>query len=434
MSQPKIQPPVVRCTTEHIDDCVRRMHIEISGKELKRFHKRCKKQNIASEEHISHALMHTLSTQTVPEELPNIFNQPRLIGQKAEFDFQSDLSLVLEIDVWPEIELPDMSEVEILMPSSEVTDTEVEAELLEQRRLIGTRSQQSGNMAIGDSATLLVSLQCAGDPGLIAQNETHQLTLIEHSMRVTVQGVQVDINPSDLIGKPAGLTIELSFAVPSNSPRVDLVGKTVQATICIEKVEQVEPASLDAVITEYEAPSEANFRMQVRSALQQVKLDQQQAVVRTQALAAVAELLPFKLPKFLFQKNLLELVGSLQKALLERGYQTEEAQRAALNDIRQQVEDQAARQLRTRLLTAALRDRHNIGLDQDLLAAEINRMAQVQGRRPVEIREELLQNQAMDGIRARIMVIAVADWIISQSTTRTVPTDVFEKEARSIPI
>ena len=116
----------------------------------------------------------------------------------------------------------------------------------------------------------------------------------------------------------------------------------MHARISVEQVEQVEPASVEAVLAEYEAPSEANFRMQIRLALQQVKLEQQKALARAQAIATAAALIPFNLPKSLIEKTLLKLVQSLQKVLQERGYQTEESQRAALNKIRTKVEAHAA--------------------------------------------------------------------------------------------
>lgn len=434
MNQFEIEAPAVHCTTERSDDCVRKITIDISAKELKRFQKRCKKKDIASDDHIMHVLMHTLCTKTVPADHPNIFNQPRVCGPKPQFTADTDMTLSLEIDVWPDLDVPDLSSLEILMPSSEITDAEIDAELLEQRRLIGIRSPQAGAMSAGDSVTLAITLQCDGDPGCIAEGETHQLTLTDQPMRVMVQGVQVEINAAELLGHHADATIEYTFKVPKSSPRIDLVEETVHARISVEQVEQVEPASVEAVLAEYEAPSEANFRMQIRLALQQVKLEQQKALARAQAIATAAALIPFNLPKSLIEKTLLKLVQSLQKVLQERGYQTEESQRAALNKIRTKVEAHAARKVRAQLFAAAVREACDVMMDQDLLMDEISRIAQAQGRRPADVREELIENQGLNAIKAQVAVNIVADWIISQGTTRTVPMDIFEAEAKDIPV
>ena len=83
---------------------------------------------------------------------------------------------------------------------------------------------------------------------------------------------------------------------------------------------------------------------------------------------------------------------------------------------------------------AAARLHPALAMDQDLLMDEISRIAQAQGRRPADVREELIENQGLNAIKAQVAVNTVADWIISQGTTRTVPMDIFEAEAKDIPV
>jgi trigger factor len=116
-------------------------------------------QRVGKEAVLEHAVNDGLDSfyrQAVSENEIRVLGRPNadIVGWPSKDDFSGDLELAIEVDVRPEIDLPDYENVEVTVDAVEVSDADVEEELERLRSRFGTLVTVERPAKTGDFAQI----------------------------------------------------------------------------------------------------------------------------------------------------------------------------------------------------------------------------------------------------------------------------------------
>jgi trigger factor len=287
------------------------------------------------------------------------------------------LEFTAEVDVRPEIEVPDYEGLEATVDDVEVTDEDVEEQVQALRERFGTLADVERPAAEGDFVVIDLRATRDGEPveGAEVSGMSYQVG----------RGGMIDGLDEALAGMSAGE--EKTFATQLVSG--DLVGEDVEVAVAVSQVQEQELPELDddfaQTASEFETLEE--LRADVRERLGRGKRLEQASAARDAVLEVLLEKVEIPLPETVVTDELnarrqsveqqLAFAGMTMEKYLEDEGQTQEEFEA---DLDRRVRDAIAAQF----LLDEVAQREELGVEQDELSQHLVRRAQQSGQDPQE--------------------------------------------------
>jgi trigger factor len=352
--------------------------------------------------------------QVVNEALPSRYGQAvtetdvRPLGQPnievTKKEYGEELVFTAEVDVRPEITLPDLSALKITVDAIEVSDEDIDAELQNLRARFGTLTGVDRAAATGDFVSIDLSATIDGEelPDASTTGLSHEVG----------SGQLIDGLDEAIVGLSAGETKTFT-ATMTAGPHA---GKEAEVTVTVGNVKERELPEADdefaQLASEFDTIDElrANLADQVR----QVKRVQQAEQIRTNMLDALLEQVDMPLPDAVVQA---QVDSALHNAL--HGLNHDEAKFAELLEKQGSSREQfntetranAEKAIKTQLLLDALGDDLDIQVSQQDLTERLVTTSQQYGIEPQQLLAYLQQNNQLPAMFAdvrRALVIAAA--------------------------
>jgi trigger factor len=306
---------------------------------------------------------------------------------------------VATFDIYPEIEVPDLTDLVIEKPQSEITDTDLANMMDKLRKQRATWDVVDRKSETGDR--LLIDFEGTVDGQSFSGNKASNVPL-ELGSNTMIPGFE-----EQLAGTKADdhKTIEVTF--PADYASKEVAGKVARFEV---KVLSVSAPVLPELNDDFAAAfgigdgGFESFQQEVRDNMQRELDATIKSKAKQQVFDGLLERADFEVPG--------SLVDSEIEALIKN--QADDAEKQSGSD-RSAFEDEARRRVSLGLLIAEIVKRNQLQVDPDKVRKTIEGIA-ASYEKPDEVVQWYYSNQQMlNGIQTFVMEDVVVDWILDQA-------------------
>ncbi|MDL9944683.1 trigger factor [Gordonia sp. ABSL11-1] len=341
----------------------------------------------------------SILAQVVNDALPSKYSQAvaetetKAIGQPeidlAELVYGETVAFTAEVDVRPEIELPDYSSLAVEVDAIEIDDAAVDEQLDGLRARFGTLQGVDRGAQNGDFVSIDLSATVDGEPVDEASTEG-----LSHEVG---SGQLIDGLDEALIGLAAGDSKEFTTTLVAG----DHAGEDAQVNVTVNSVKERELPDLDdefaQMASEFDTVDE--LRVSLAERVEQSKKLEQANAIRDKVLEELLEKVEIPLPEKVVAE---EIEGQQHQIVHALGHDDEqvarflEAQGKTREEWDAEAREEAEKSVKTQLLLDAIADQQETEVDQDELTQQILFQAQRYGMQPQEFIQQL-QNAGQVG-------------------------------------
>ena len=326
-------------------------------------------------------------------------------------------------EVYPEISLKGIDELEIVRPLSSVSDADVDGMIEKLRvqkqtwRVVDRPAQNSDNVTICFSGT--------------SEGENFTDGKLEDFKVICGQKKMISGFEDNLLGLTAGAHKTFILNFPEDYGNEKLAGKAAEFEVDVVEVEEPVLAEIDeAFIKAYgiEDGLIGSFRADVKNNMQR-ELDQ---ALRSKLKSSVMDALYGKI-KLTVPNTLVDVeMESLMKPYIE----TAKRQKMKLEDLklpRDSFEDQAKRRVALGLILGEVIQKESIKLDNDKVRSTIEDMAKSYERPEDVVAWYYSDESRLNEVQQMVLEDQVVEWLVTQAkvSDETVNfNDVMDKQQR----
>jgi trigger factor len=357
---------------------------------------------------VSDALPGRYSEAVTTSELRPL-GQPDIEVTKKEYG--EDLEFTAEVDVRPEIELPELDALKITVDAIEVGDDEVDAELQNLRARFGTLTGVDRPAAEGDFVSIDLSATVNGEdlPEAKAEGLSHEVG----------SGQLIEGLDDAIIGLKEGETRVFTTKLVAG----DHADEDAQATVTLKSVKERELPEPDdefaQLASEFDTIDELKNSLteQVRT----LKRVQQAELIRDKVLETLLEQVDVPLPENIVQGQVDEALHNAIHSLDHdeaRFAEALEAQGSNREKFDTDNRTNAEKAVRTQLLVDAIADKLDIQVGQNDITQRLIMMSQQYGMEPQQLLAALQENNQLAAMFADVRRgLAVAQVVENATVT-----------------
>ncbi|NLG54407.1 MAG: trigger factor [Rhodococcus sp.] len=343
--------------------------------------------------------------QVVNDTLPGKYSEAvtsagvKAIGQPeieiTKLEDGAALEFTAEVDVRPEIELPDFSAIAVTVDPLEVTDEAVDEQLLSLRQRFGTLTGVERAVQNGDFVSIDLSATVDGEdvPEAATTGLSHEVG----------SGQLIEGLDEAIIGLKAGETKDFTSKLVAG----EYAGKEAVVTVKVDTVKERELPEADdefaQLASEFDTLDE--LVADLRERVTRVRKVEQAGQIRDKVLEYLLENVEVPLPEAVVKAEVDSVLHdavhsldhdeeALNKLLEEQGSSREEFDK--------ETKDNAERSVKTQLLLDAIADSEEVTVGQDELTERILFQAQRYGMPPEQFIQQIQQAGQLGAVFADV--------------------------------
>ncbi|WP_367301596.1 trigger factor [Rhodococcus sp. BUPNP1] len=347
-----------------------------------------------------------------------VISQPEIDVTKLEDNVE--LAFTAEVDVRPEITLPDFSEIAVTVDPVEITDEDIAEQLLSLRQRFGTLTGVERPVQDGDFVSIDLSATVDGNevPEAATEGLSHEVG----------SGQLIDGLDEAIIGLSAGESKEFTSTLVAG----EYAGKEAVVTVKVNTVKQRELPEADdefaQLASEFDTIGE--LEADLRERVQRVKQVEQAGQIRDKVLEVLLETVEIPVPEAAVQA---EVDSALHDAIHELDHDETklnellEAQGTSREEFDKEARESAERSVKTQLLLDAIAEAENTTVEQQELTERIFFQAQRYGIPPEQFIQQISQANQLGAVfadvrRGKALGTVVDRATVTDTTGATVDT------------
>ncbi len=355
--------------------------------------------------------------------------QPKI--EITSFDEGKDLEFTMEIEVLPEIEPMDFSELKLEKMVSEAADAEID-QALERlatahkggQPVTSKRKTKAGDIAVID---FVGSVDGEEFPG--GKAEGYHLELGSGSL---IPGFE-----DQIIGATAGSDLTVKVTFPEDYGAAELAGKAADFAVTVQEIREPTPAAIDDELAKKAGLDSLDA---LKKAIKEEHDKEYNALSRQRLkrnlLDELAEAYTFEVPATMIKRD-FDSVWKQYEQRLEQGLEEDEKDAAKSEDEKkEEFRSLSERRVRLGLVLGEIGRVNNIEVTQE----EINKAMMAEARRYPGQEQAFLDffkknPQDMEQVTAPLYEDKVVDFILEMATVneKKVPVDDLMKEPEETP-
>lgn len=349
-------------------------------------------------------------------------NNLQVIGE-PEFDNPDDIKLPesgafnysFSIEVQPDIQLPDFSQLTVKKPKIEVTEENVEQAMKNLREQQGTLVPVEDRGAEdGDYVTADVSVKL-GDEQILHQPDAQ---LVARAGRIG--GIQVEDFADKIRGAKADEARTFTLHAPETHSDERIRDKDVEVEVKVKGLKKLEPAVIDEVFLEsFGFADEQELRGALREQLDERIKGDVQNHMRQQVNDFLVTNVQMELPAKLTERQADRIIQRRTIDLMMRGMPREQIEQN-IEQIRSGAGDEAQRELKLFFILQKVATEQQVDVDEAELNGQIAMMAAQRGRRPEKLKQEMAADGSLSNMYVQLREQRALDKIIEQATIEEV--------------
>ncbi len=316
-----------------------------------------------------------------------------------------DLEFVAIFEVLPEIELGDLSKIEVEKMVAEVTDKDIDKMIDNLRRQQATMKEVKRKSKNKDTVTIDFKGYIDGEAFEGGEAQDHRLELGSGQM---IPGFEKGI-----VGAKAGEDIEVEVTFPEDYHNEDLKGKPAKFEISVKKVEEAQLPELNEEFFQrfgIEADSEEAFREEVKKNMERELKQAMSAKVKNDVVDGLLETTEVEVPQALIDQE----IDRLRNDVVQRfGGQMDPQQLP-----KEIFQDQASRRVKTGLLFQEIVKANDLKADDEKVDEKIREIASTY-EQPEEVVTHFNSNPEQKAqIESVVLEDAVVDFVLDQAKVK----------------
>lgn len=348
--------------------------------------------------------------------------------QPENFIPGQEVTLDLTIDVVPPFELPPYEGLELALPSSEVTDAEIEAAIERVRR------QQADFVVVERAAAVEDYVKVSYEPTVEGENALESIEA-NASLRAwgrvsetweeagTDQARQFGVAEvvDGIVGMAAGETKSVETVFPDDFPVESLRGKAVTYAITVHEVRERQLPEIDeAFLKRAGAESLEDYKAQVLDALELQKNNERARAEHSQINEKLVGSVDFALPETLVdeqrQKALLQILGrSYDQGISEDDIDSHK------EEIFANATESVRRDIKLRILIGRIAEKEGISVENEDLSRAAYSVAR-QRRIKVEdyVKELRKDSEQLRDLQQQVLAVKTIERIAQKAVRTTI--------------
>jgi len=313
-------------------------------------------------------------------------------------------------EVYPEVQIPDLSTLEVSNAKSEVGDAEVErtVEILRKQRISFVERE---GRAAGDNDR--VTLDFAGTIDGVAFDGGSATDF----PIVLGQGRMLPEFEEAVRGMKAGETKKFPLTFPADYGAAEVAGKTAEFTITIKKVEEGVLPEVDAEFAKQLGQAEGDvekLRADIRANLEREVRNRTLARTKASVMDALAKAATFDIPKALVNDDTERRIAAAREDLKQRGVPNADK----LPIPAEAFSAESERRVRLGLLVSELVKVENLKARPDQIRARIEDFAQSYERPEEVVRYYLTDKARLAEVEAIVLEDNVVQHVLSKAKVK----------------
>ncbi len=357
-------------------------------------------------------------SEAVAETETKAIGQPEI--DLSELKYGESVSFTAEVDVRPEITLPDYSTLSVEVDAIEVDEAAVDEQLEGLRARFGTLKGVERGIENGDFVSIDLAATVDGEPVEEATTEG-----LSHEVG---SGQLIDGLDEALIGLKAGEDKEFTTKLVAG----DHAGEEALVKVTVQSVKERELPEVDdefaQLASEFDTVEELRASLAERVE-QSAKLEQANKI-RDAVLEKLLETVEIPLPEKVVDE---EVEGQQHQVIHALGHDDEqvakflEAQGKTREEWDAESREEAEKSVKQQLLLDAIADQQDTEVSQDELTQQIIFTAQRYGMQPQEFIQQLTQANQVGAVyadvrRGKSLAAIVGDVTVTDTNGTTVDT------------
>lgn len=324
---------------------------------------------------------------------------------------ESDLEFTIEMEILPEVAVPDLKALTLTRPKAAITDAEVDEAM---DKFAGQRATMEPVDEVRPAATGdVLSVDFLGKrDGVPFEGGAGQDADVEIGGEGFIPGFS-----EGMAGMSPGEERVITVTFPAEYHAADLAGKEATFDITAKALKRKVVPVLDDAFAEVNGfENLAEFRKFFSDRLDQARADASRLKVKRALLDNLAEQATFAAPETLVEAEFAEIWRQVEA---ERAAGRLDAEDAAKDEdtLRTEYRAIADRRVRLGLLVAEIGRASNVQVtEQDMRRAMINEMQQFPGQEKMIIDFYQKNPRAMDRLRGPIFEDKVVDYVLELAT------------------
>ena len=322
-------------------------------------------------------------------------------------DAKGDLAFTVALEVLPNFDLVDLSDVSVKKPVAQVADSEINESLERMAKQNVSYETKDGESANGDR--VVVDFVGRID-GTEFEGGTGQDIRVELGSNTFIPGFE-----EQLVGLKAGDAKLVKVAFPANYMAAHLAGKDAEFDVTVKEVQAPGELKIDDELAKgFGMESLDKLKDAVRDAMQRDFDAQSRRKVKKELLDALDDKYSFELPPSLVEQEFAAVWSQVETDMRNNGRSFED-EKTTEDEARAEYRKIAERRVRLGLVLAQIGEKSDIKIsDDEVTQALVERVRQYPGQEK-QVWEFYQKNpQALAEIRAPLFEEKVVDQILSQ--------------------
>lgn len=342
-------------------------------------------------------------SQAIEENSLRVLGEPDIQDiDDLELPENGPLEVIVEIEVVPDFELPDLKGIEIKKPTIEVTDDKIDAEVERICEMQGSVVDVEDGAKERDGMVALVEIRSAEGEVLETFDETSiYVSGEERKFKGVVAGILVEDLGKSLQGKKVGDNVTVKTTGPDQHENEQIRGAEITIEIKINKVQRQVPAELATVLETTGFEDEKALRDQISFSLEQRLSQQQATIMQRQVVDALLDAVDFELPEQVSSQQSYQIFQRRAVELLQQGVQQQQIEEH-LAELRDASAVQAQRELKTLFIMDKVAEALDVEVTGEEVNGQVAMMAMQSGRRPERVREQMQRSGQLDQLFVQI--------------------------------
>ena len=284
-----------------------------------------------------------------------------------------ELEFTVEVFVKPDVELGQYKGVEAEKHTTEVTDDDVNAEIERARERVSRYIDvEDRPVKMDDQVTLNYAGFCEGEQFEGGTAENQHLVIGSGSF---IPGFE-----EQLVGAEIGKEVEVKVTFPEDYHAENLKGKDATFKCTVTAIQEKDVPALDDEfakdVSEFETLEE--YRASVKADLEKKAAEKDENEFESAVIEAVVENAKVDIPQAMIEDRIDERIREFSMNLRYQGIDMDTYYKitgVTEDTLREQLKENAEREVRTRLVLEAIRDAEDVQADEESINAEIDKYA-----------------------------------------------------------
>jgi trigger factor len=369
--------------------------------------------------------------QAINEAVPGLYGDAlreqeiEIIGhpeiEVTQFNDGEDLIFTAEVDVRPEIELPDYDGLPVTVDDTELNDDEIAEQLQGLRDRFATLAGVERAAVDGDYVSIDLSATIDGET--VEDAGTNNLSY-EVGSDSLVTGLDEAI---------IGLSVDESKEFETQLRTGSEGGQSAQATVTVRSVKEKQVPELDdefaQTASEFDTIDE--LRDDIRNRMSRVKALTQGVQARDKVLETLLEKVDVPLPEHVLGDEISYRKSQMEQQLAGAGLTLEayaEAENKTVEEIDKELEDNAGQSIKAQFVLDAIAKKEELSVEESDLTDQIVRRAQQSGMRADEYAQQVVSAGQLgalmsDILRGKALALVMERATISDASGNVIDLD-----------